>query len=179
MQVLRLLLERSPADVQLLDACWAGEEAAARRILAEHPGAVASLSEDDRGQVAHAARNNNTAAVRLMLECGLPVDARGQHHATPLHWAAFHGNPEMIEAILRFKPPLEATDTDYGGTPLHWAVYGSEHGWYCRTGDYGTTAAALVRAGARRPAEISGTAAVQDVLRRHAVKDDSAGTRHE
>jgi ankyrin repeat protein len=177
-QVLRLLLERSPADVQLLDACWAGEEAAARRILAEHPDAVANPSEDDRRQVAHAARNNNTAAVRLMLECGLPVDARGQHHATPLHWAAFHGNPEMIESILHFNPPLEATDTDYGGTPVHWAVYGSEHGWYCRTGNYGTTVDALIRAGARRPADIAGSPVVQDVLRRHASKNDSEDTQH-
>jgi len=45
------------------------------------------------------------AWVRRHAECGLPVDARGQHNATPLHWAAFHGNCEMVKAILPFGPP--------------------------------------------------------------------------
>jgi ankyrin repeat protein len=84
----------------------------------------------DRSQVAHAARNNETAVVRAMLKAGLPVDARGQHNATPLHWAAFHGNREMVQAILPFGPPLEATDADFNSTPLGWAVHGSEHGWH-------------------------------------------------
>ncbi|MGH9161671.1 MAG: hypothetical protein ACRD2X_17030 [Vicinamibacteraceae bacterium] len=87
--VLQLLLERSPADVRLIDACWLGDEATTRAIRAEHPEVVGGLSEADRRQVAHAARNSRAAAVRLMLESGWHVDARGQHQATPLHWAAF------------------------------------------------------------------------------------------
>ena len=163
--VLQLLLDRSPADVRLLDACWTGDEDTARTILVNHPDVINSLPERDRRQVAHAARNNEARAVHLMLECGLPVDARGQHQATPLHWAAFHGNAEMTGIVLRFAPPLEATDADFNGTPLRWAIYGSEHGWYCRTGDYGATVEALLQAGATRPAEITGSTAVQDALR--------------
>jgi ankyrin repeat protein len=163
--VLTLLLERTPVDVKLIDACWMADEQTVQAIRREHSIIVESLSEGDRRQVAHAARNNQSAVVRLMLECGWPVDARGQHHATPLHWAAFHGNAEMAATILRFNPPLEATDADFNGTPLRWAVHGSEHGWYCRTGDYGTTVATLIRAGARRPDAIEGSAVVQDVLR--------------
>lgn len=165
-EVLQLLVDRSPADVRLLDACWMGDEDTVRSILVDHPDISKALSESDRRQVAHAARNNEATAVRLMLECGLPVDARGQHQATPLHWAAFHGNAEMAGIILRFHPPLDVTDADFDGTPLRWAVYGSEHGWYCRTGDYGATVEALIRAGAKRPSEIAGSPAVQDVLRR-------------
>ena len=58
-----------------------------------------------------------------MLNAGLPVDARGQHNATPLHWAAYHGNREMVKVLLPFGPPLEATDADFSGTPLDWALY--------------------------------------------------------
>ena len=163
--VLTLLLERTPVDAKLIDACWMADEPTVQAIRREHPGIVESLSEGDRRQVAHAARNNQSAVVRLMLECGWPVDARGQHQATPLHWAAFHGNAEMAATILRFNPPLEATDADFNGTPLRWAIHGSEHGWYCRTGDYGATVATLIRAGARRPDAIEGSAVVQDVLR--------------
>lgn len=163
--VLTVLLERTPPEGQLVDACWAADESAAHPIQRDHPGLVARLSENDRREVAHAARKNDAGVVRLMLECGWPVDARGQHQATPLHWAAFHGNAAMAETILRFGPPLEATDADFQGTPLRWAIHGSEHGWYCRTGDYGATVAILLRAGARRPEAIAGSAAVQDALR--------------
>ena len=77
------------------------------------------------------------------------MDARGQHQATPLHWAAFHGNDEMAEAILRFGPPLEVTDADFHGTPLGWAIHGSEHGWHCESGDYAATVEALLKSGAK------------------------------
>ena len=102
--VLRLLEERSPIDVKLIEACWTGDEPTALAIRREHPEVVERLSEADRRMVAHAARNNETSVVRLMLECGWPVDARGQHQATPLHWAAFHGNDDMAQAILRLDP---------------------------------------------------------------------------
>lgn len=165
--VLELLLDRSPVDIRLIDACWMADELRVQTIRQEHPAIVAGLSEGDRRQVAHAARNNESAVVRLMLECGWPVDARGQHRATPLHWAAFHGNAEMTKIILRFSPPLEAVDADFNGTPLRWAIHGSEHGWYARTGDYGATVEALIRAGAKRPDAIEGSTGVQDVLRRY------------
>ncbi len=165
--ILQVLLERSPVDVQLIDACWEADAPTVEAIRAEHSDLVRRLPESDRRQVAHAARNNQTAAVRLMLECGWPVDARGQHHATPIHWAAFHGNAEMTAAILRFNPPLEAVDADFNGTPLRWAIHGSDHGWYARTGDYAATVESLIRAGAARPTQVEGSRIVQDVLRRY------------
>jgi ankyrin repeat protein len=165
--ILRLLQERSPQDVKLIDACWTGNAPAARAILAANPEIIDGLSQNDRRLIAHAARNNELAVVRLMLECGFPVDARGQHQATPLHWAAFHGNAEMTRAILRFAPPLEATDADFQGTPMDWAMHGSEHGWFCKTGDFGATVEALLNAGAKIPSAVRGSAAVKEVISRN------------
>ena len=164
--VLALLVERSPPEVALADACWSGDRARAQRVLREQPDLASRLPPGDRRLVADAARNNATAAVELMLECGWPVEARGQHDATPLHWAAFHGNAAMAAGILRIGPPLDAVDRDFNGTPLQWAVHGSEHGWHARTGDYAATVEALLAAGAPPPAEVKGSAAVRDVLRR-------------
>ena len=147
--VLRLLMDRSPPEVRLLAACWAGDESAVRSLLRENPGLAASLSPADRRQVANAARNNQFAAVRLMLAAGLPADARGQHGGTPLHWAAWHGNAEMVREILRYNPPLEATDAEFKVTPLAWAEHGSKNGWHRETGDYAATAEALRQAGAK------------------------------
>jgi ankyrin repeat protein len=170
--VVQLLLDRSPEPVKLMTACWFGDEGMVQSIRTKNPEIAADLTEADRRQVAHAARKNATTAVRLMLECGLPVDARGQHQATPLHWAAFHGNSEMAKIILNYHPPLEARDADFNGTPLGWAIHGSENGWNADAGDYAGTAEALVSAGAKLPPTIAGTEAVQDVLRRHRTSDE-------
>jgi len=107
-----------------------------------------------------------------MLAAGLPVDALGQHGATPLHWAAFHGNAEMTREILRYNPPLELADADYSLTPLGWGIYGSENGWYCRTGDYPAAVETLLKAGARLPEKkIGGTEGVKAILRRYGAKE--------
>ena len=171
--VYRLLMDRSPPEVKLIEACWLDDQATVRALGADQPELARRLLAGDQRQVAHAARNNETAVVRAMLKAGLPVDARGQHNATPLHWAAYHGNCEMVKAILPFGPPLEATDADFDGTPLGWAVHGSEEGWYRQTGDYAGTVEALIAAGARLPERLGGNEAVREVLRRHGLKDDS------
>ena len=170
-EVFRLLMEYSPDDVRLIVACWSGDESGVKKLLGENPGLGAQLPEAVRRQVAHAARDNNLAAVRVMLAAGLPVDALGQHRATPLHWAAFHGNAEMAQEILRYNPPLEKTDADFDGTPLGWAIHGSENGWHSATGNYAGTVEALLKAGAKLPQRLQkGTEAVKEVLRRYGIK---------
>lgn len=159
--VFQFLLERSPDEVKLMTACWLGDNALMHSLLAAEPNLVARLHDNDRRQLAHAARNNNLPAVRLMLSAGLPVDARSnQHHATPLHWAALHGNAEMVEMILRRNPPLEVTDADFNATPMGWALHGSENpASRGKAGNYAAVVEALLRMGAKPPQEIAGSAA--------------------
>jgi ankyrin repeat protein len=172
-EVYKLLMERSPDEVKLIEACWLGDEATLQALGANRPDLVRGMPVGDQRQVAHAARNNETDVVRAMLKAGLPVDARSQHNATVLHWAAFHGNCEMVKAILPFGPPLEATDSDFNGTPLGWAIYGSENGWHSHTGDYAGTVEVLIHAGARLPEQLAGTEAVREVLRRNGMQEES------
>lgn len=165
--IVELLMDRSPPDVKFIAACWANDEAGVNALLRDNRGFIAGLSDAYRRHVAHAARNNNANAVRIMLAAGMSADIRGQHHATPLHWAAFHGNADMAREILRHHPPLEVTDADFNATPVGWAIYGSEHGWHRNTGDYPATVEALLLAGARLPdKEPGGTEAVKAVVRR-------------
>lgn len=149
--IFRLLFDRSPDELKLALACELGEESVFKSMLASHANLVQMLSESDRRKVAYAAQSNNAEAVRLMLAAGWPVDARGQHGASPLHWAAFHGNTAMVQEILRYKPPLEIWDENFGGKPLSWAIYGSVHGWNREKGDYAGTVEALLQAGAEPP----------------------------
>jgi len=164
--VFRLLMDRSPNDVKLIAACWNADESAMRKLVSQNAQLVAGLSKAYKRQVAHAARNNNLAAVRIMLAAGLPVDEVGQHQATPLHWSVFHGNAEMAREILRYNPPLEQTDADFKSTPLGWAIHGSQNGWHCETGNYPATVEALLKAGAKLPEKDGGTDSVKEVLRR-------------
>jgi len=165
--VLQFLLERTPEGLRLAQACLTGDSATVEALLARDPGIVRAQAQANPSYVSDAAEDNDATAVRLMLECGWPVEGDGRH--TPLHWACWHGNAEMARQILRFHPPLEFQDADYHGTPLGWALYGSEHGWNCKTGDYGATVRVLLAAGARAPGKIEGSEAVQEVLRRNST----------
>src|SRR6267378_311762 len=120
--VLRLLMERSPADEKLLNACWLHDQGMVESLLAQSPTLASSLLPAARRHLAHAARNNDLAAVRLMLKAGFPVNGVSQHHATALHWAAWHGNAEMVQLILRHQPELEDIENDFKATPLGWAT---------------------------------------------------------
>ena len=172
-EVFDVLMTRSPDALQLSVACEMGDDARVRRLLADRPDIVRRLPADDVRKLADAATNNNTAAVRLMLEAGWPVDARGQHNATALHWAGFHGNAEMARALIAHHAPVDTKGNDYDGTPLDWTIHGSLHGWHCRTGDYATTAQLLLDAGAQAPSltpAVAAAPAVLDVLRRRAAR---------
>jgi hypothetical protein len=170
-EVFEWLMEHSPMEVQLTNAAWLGDATMVLGLIRAHPGLVKSLSAEEQKQLAHAARNNDTAAAALMIEAGWPLNVRSQHNATPLHWAAWHGNATLVKLLLAKSPPLEDRQNDFNGTPLRWAIHGSENGWYCKTGDYTETVAALLAAGAKPPDHLSGTEAVKNVLRQAGVSD--------
>jgi len=134
--VLTLLMARTPGDLRLSIACALGDEALVSEIAAANPRAAATLARKEQQKVAAAARNNQTQAVLLMLKAGWPVDVRGAENATPLHWAAFHGNTAMVRALLARGADAWVKGDVHDATPLDWARYGAEHGWQCRTGEY-------------------------------------------
>jgi len=105
----------------------------------------------------------------MMLVAGWPVDVR-RSGATALHFAAWHGNVEMVREILKHGPPLEVADTSYNNTPLQWALHGSKNSWERHKGDYAATLELLLQAGAKAPAltkELQASEPALAVLRRH------------
>src|SRR5690606_33488152 len=103
--------------------------------------------------LAHAARNNDTRAAELMLEGGFPVSAQGEHRATALHWAAFHGNADLVRSLLPFSPDIEDRRNEFGSSPLGWALHGSLNGWHKDSGNYPATVKLLLEAGADLPSK--------------------------
>lgn len=145
--IYRLLMERTPEDLKLALACELGDEEVFRRSMARG----LTIAEQDYHKLPDAAQNNNTQAVRLMLEAGFPVDARGAMGATALHWAVFNGNPEMAREILRHNPPLELKSVEEASTPFGWALWSSGNGWHRDQGDFVGAIEALLDAGAVVP----------------------------
>src|SRR5579871_39752 len=173
--VFQLLIQRSPEDVKLSQAFELGDEAIFRELLAKRPNLVATLTDADRRQLPDAAQNNNTAAVRLMLQAGLPVDALGEYGMTALQWAAWHGNAAAVQEILRYGPKLELNN-EHEITALGSALHGSENSWHRDTGDYGATVEALLEAGAKAPPlrdDLEASQAAREVLRRYEERNNT------
>ena len=169
-EVLALLLARAPVLDRVTHALWCGDGDAADAALAESPAAIETAPPEVLRQVADAARNNNTAAVAAMLARGFPVTATSQHGAMPLHWAAFHGNPEMLAEVLRYGPPLDMRDRDFNGTAMGWAIHGAMGHWHgISTAKHGECARLLLDAGLQvdETALPTGHDGLDQVLRGH------------
>src|SRR5262245_21222925 len=126
-EVFRFLMERSPEDVKLGQALDLGDEGLFRAWLSSRPHFVEVLSDDDLRRLPDAAQNNNAVAVRLLLDAGWPVDARGEYKMTALQWGSWHGNSEMVREILKHHPQIELQDCDHNITALVSVLHGSEH----------------------------------------------------
>lgn len=169
-EVFRLLMQRSSLVLRFAQACDVGDEALANEQLVKHPDVVRTLSPQASRLILRTAVRNNTKSVSMMLGAGWPADVRGEHDQTPLHWAAWHGNVEMVRQLLDHDAPVQVEEQEHNGTPLSWALHGSEHSWHRDTGDYPQTVEALLKAGGQTTIESDSLDVPEDVLeviRRH------------
>jgi ankyrin repeat protein len=144
-------MERSSDTMKLTQACELGDEALVRELLQKNPYLAQSLSEDEQSQLAVAAQANRNATVRLMIDAGWPVDARGELDGTALHHAAWMGNAEIVRDLLQHGAQVEIRGDHYDMTPLGWALHGSEHCWRKESGNYDEVVQLLMDAGAKMP----------------------------
>jgi ankyrin repeat protein len=149
--VYKLLLERSPDQIKLLEAFRLGDDRLVRELLARNPGLIQNMPNQWRKHLVIAVQEENPNAVRSMLEAGWPTDGRGQDDGTALHWAGFLGNAEITRELLRHRADVDVVEGVHKGTPLQWTLYGSVHGWRCDRGDFIGVVDALLKAGATLP----------------------------
>lgn len=142
-EIFRFLMDRTSDLLKLALACEWGDEGLCEHLLSRQQNLASALTERDKKRLVSAAGSGNLTAVRLMLRAGWPVDVWGHDGGTALHWAAFHGNVEMVREILRYKPDLTLRDSRYDATALEWARYGSENSWRKAEGNYPATIPAL------------------------------------
>ena len=116
----------------------------------------------------HLAAVHNTAAVRALLAAGLPIDARGEHGGTALHWACWKGYADLVKLLIDQKASLDLEDHSFHAPPSGWLHHGTQN---CGEpgGDYAEVARLMIAAGA--PMEgcntPTGNEEVDAVLRQH------------
>jgi ankyrin repeat protein len=88
-------------EERFVAACAAADGEEARRILAEHPRVLEQLDDSQLKQLPELTEAGNHAAVRLMVELGWPVAARGgDWDASALNLAVFQGNAQLARFLL-------------------------------------------------------------------------------
>jgi GNAT superfamily N-acetyltransferase len=119
-----------PLDA-LIGACLAGDGATARRVAAERPDAAELLRTAEADVLGRWAANGRREAVEVLLDLGVPVDARGPTGLTALHEATRGSDPELVALLLRrgadprkraaVDGPRAADEPPYG--ELAWAAH--------------------------------------------------------
>ena len=136
--MVRQLLDAG-APMTAASAMALGRTADLERIVAEDPDALATTSNRDCAQLlVHASSRapgrvieavirtimryrSGLSVVNLEADQDTAID--GASGYTPLHAAAYHGNDEAVDVLLRHGANPRVRDGKYCGTPAGWAAY--------------------------------------------------------
>ena len=116
----------TPPRQQLLVACMLAKRPLAEAMVARSPGLIGELDDDDRALLAKCCweTNLNRDAVRLMLDLGFPIDAPECNHGyLALHNAAWCGDAELVELLLKRGHPVAGRDPNHQSTALGFAIH--------------------------------------------------------
>ena len=160
----------------LLAACALGDEATVKELAASHRKEVREQVSDGGQVLAEFAGNDNTRGVELLLDLGIPVDARfttGDGYwgvakeSTALHVAAWRACHVTAKLLIERGADVSARDAK-GNTPIMMAIKACVDSYWTewRSPD---TVAALLAAGAsiEGVAERSGYDEVDELIAKH------------
>ena len=99
----------------------------ARTILAAHPGAVRTGNGEEDRLLADVAGRNETGPVELLISAGADLEAPGLDSGTPLHQAAWFGQPDNARLLIDAGAPLDIFDATHESSPIGWAVHGCRY----------------------------------------------------
>ena len=139
---------------RLLHACLTNDATRAREMIARDPSLMTSLEPADRDALGFAfgfaLSQKNLDAVRLMLALGWPLTHEGEWGGTPLHWAAWNGEVDVVRLLLEHGAPVNVRDSRYGSSPIAWCAHGSRFNERGNDEEYPAIVHLLIDAGATR-----------------------------
>jgi ankyrin repeat protein len=138
--VARLLKSKGAIDdldqrTQFLAALSSGGRKTASAMLRHNPELKDGLAEHDHKFLVDAGEAGNVNAVRLMLDMGFPITARGTSYggwdATALDQAAWNGHGAVVRLLLK-RGADPTVKHGYGGDALGAAIHGANHNGHLR-----------------------------------------------
>ena len=112
---------------QFACAITAGNLEEAKCLLEASPDIIRTGNPEEDRLLADMAGRNELAPVKFLVEAGADLEARGLDDGTPLHQAAWFGQPDNAQCLVEAGAPLEIFDTTHASSPLGWAVHGSRY----------------------------------------------------
>lgn len=99
----------------------------ARALLATHPGIARTGNPEEDRLLADIAGRNESEPVAFLIEAGADLSAPAMDDGTPLHQAAWFGQPANAHLLVRAGASLDVFERVHGTSPLGWAVHGSRY----------------------------------------------------
>lgn len=99
----------------------------ARSLLAAHPGLARTGNPGEDRLLADVAGRDEIAPVALLIEAGADLRATGLDGGTPLHQAAWFGQPDNARVLIDAGAPLDVFDPVHQSSPIGWAVHGARY----------------------------------------------------
>jgi ankyrin repeat protein len=111
---------------QCVAACMAADRAEVDRLRQADADVVERTRNQHPGLVGRAADLGHTEAVRLLVEVGFDVEG-GPGNEHPLHWAAFRGSLDTVQALVELGADTTRVDDRFDATPRGWADHAGHH----------------------------------------------------
>lgn len=157
----------NPAD-ELAVAIVNGRTSEATAILEAHPEAVRTGNPEEDRLLADVTGRSHSEVVALLIKAGADIAATGLDSGSPLHQAAWFGQPDNARLLIDAGAALDVFDAVHESSPIGWAVHGSRYsgGAAERQDAYVALVEMLLAAGSslRYPEEPHGDAYLQRLL---------------
>jgi len=127
------LLRENGADThldipdKLAVAVVTGRLEEARAILADHPEAVRTGNPEEDRLLADMTGRSQTEPVELLIRAGADLAAPALDTGTPLHQAAWFGQPANARLLIDTGAPLDVFESTHQSSPIGWATHGSRY----------------------------------------------------
>ena len=140
----------APAD-QFAVAVVQGRMDEARGMLDKTPEVIRTGNPGEDRLLADMAGRPHPDVVRFLVDAGADLSAPGLDDGTPLHQAAWFGQPTNARILIEAGAPLEVFDGCHQSSPLGWAIHGSQFSGDAdgRTDMYVVLAKLFLEAGAK------------------------------
>ena len=167
-----LLMAHTPPKYQLHVAGMLANRELAESLLKKDTNLISEFDTEDLQLLGKACweTNNNTEAIRLMVDCGFPLGIpEDKHGFMPLHNAAWCGNAEVVRLLIAAGHPIDPIDPQFKASAANYAIHSATEARKYDEVDYGGVLDALIEAGldsclACYP---TGHAAIDAVLKKH------------